>query len=119
MRGTVFVYIGSTGTWVAIEEVLDFFAAIRGEIADSSLLLLVRGSGPSIQVALQRRGLSSVSPVVPSVPHDQVPRRLSMSHVGLAFYRRGESNQARYPTKIGEYLASGLPVVVSGGGGRL
>jgi len=37
--------------------------------------------------------------------------------VGMTFAKPMPSNTARFPTKIGEYLASGLPVVVSAGVG--
>jgi glycosyltransferase involved in cell wall biosynthesis len=42
-----------------------------------------------------------------------VPRWLGRADAGLAFYKPGWSRQATCPTKIGEYLATGLPVVVN------
>src|SRR5690554_665930 len=44
-----------------------------------------------------------------------LPRWLALADVGLALYRPGLSNVARFPTKLGEYLAAGLPVVLSAG----
>ena len=114
---TVFTYVGSIGTWYAMEEVLDFFEVVLEEVPLAALLLIVRGSFGDLRRSLERRGLLAVTTIVSSVPHGEIPRWLSISRVGLAFYGRGVSNIARFPTKIGEYLASGLPVVVSAGVG--
>ena len=114
---TVFTYVGSVGTWYAMDEVLDFFGIVLQEIPMAAFLLIVRGPLEALRGSVERRGLCAVTAIVSSVPSKEVPQWLSISHVGLAFYRRGISNIARFPTKIGEYLASGLPVVVSGGVG--
>jgi glycosyltransferase involved in cell wall biosynthesis len=50
---------------------------------------------------------------VDSVPHAEVSRRLLGMDAGLHFLPRGRAEHAGSPTKIGEYWASGLPVVVS------
>ena len=68
------------------------------------------------------RALRAIGPVEPTGLEDEGPRltaRLgaAVARAGLALYRPGWSNVARFPTKIGEYLASGLPVVVSSGVG--
>lgn len=114
---TVFAYVGSVGTWYAMEETLDFFEVALQEIPTATFLLIVRGPVNALRESVERRELRTVTTFVPSVPNGEVPKWLSIAHVGVAFYRRGLSNVARFPTKIGEYLASGLPVVVSGGVG--
>jgi glycosyltransferase involved in cell wall biosynthesis len=78
---------------------------------------VVRGAVDEVREAVARRGLSDVATVVAEVSHGELPAWLSVAQAGLAFYRPGWSNVARFPTKIGEYLASGLPVVVSSGVG--
>jgi len=112
---TVFTYVGSVGTWYAMDEVLDFFGVVLQEIPEAALLLVVRGPLDALRRSVELRGILNVTAIVSSVPHGEIPRWLAVSRVGLAFYRPGVSNIARFPTKIGEYLASGLPSVVSGG----
>lgn len=114
---TVFTYVGSIGTWYALGEALDFFGVVLEEIPKAALLLIIRGPVETLRGSVERRGLRAVTTIVSSATNGEIPEWLSVSHVGLAFYRRGTSNIARFPTKIGEYLASGLPVVVSGGVG--
>jgi hypothetical protein len=50
-----------------------------------------------------------------SVDHDQVPSFLSAADVAFAFYKPSNSKKALSPIKIGEYWASGLPVLIPAG----
>ena len=51
----------------------------------------------------------------------EMPNRVAAVHAGLCLLQRGATpaNQAMMPTKVGEFLASGRPVVVSAGLGDL
>lgn len=111
----VFAYIGSVGTWYALDETVDFFRVVTQEIENAAFLFVVRGQKEAVCAQVARCGIEDVSRVVSEVPHEQVPKWLSIATVGTAFIRPTPSKAASFPTKIGEYLASGLPVVVSGG----
>lgn len=111
----VFTFLGSVGTWYALDLTLDFFRVVCQEISNAAFLFIVRGTGDELQAQLKQSGLAMQSLVLPEVAHEQVPSWLSIASVGTAFSRPTPSNTARFPTKIGEYLASGLPVVVSAG----
>ncbi len=113
----VFTYIGSVGTWYALDWTLDFLRVVCQEIPNSRSLFVVRGTGGELQAQLKQCGLDTISLVVSEVPHDQVPMWLSIATVGMAFIRPTPSKAASFPTKIGEYLASGLPIAVSAGVG--
>jgi glycosyltransferase involved in cell wall biosynthesis len=54
---------------------------------------------------------------VGKVPPDEVPRYLRASDVALSFIRACYSKLSSSPTKLAEYLASGLPVVCNAGVG--
>jgi glycosyltransferase involved in cell wall biosynthesis len=53
------------------------------------------------------------------VPHEDVPRHLCQAHAGLFFLRGGIGAESCSPTKVGEYWACGLPVMMNGGIGDL
>ncbi len=111
---TVLAYVGSVGTWYAMDEVLSFFRVVSQEIEEARLLLIVHGTVEPLVVAARQLGIENRIHILHSMPNAEVPRWLSLARVGIAFYGSGFSNVARFPTKVGEYLASGLAVVVSG-----
>lgn len=55
---------------------------------------------------------------VASVPHAQVPRYLSAADLAFALVRMAPSRRFCSPVKVGEYLASGLPMVITEGIGE-
>ena len=60
-------------------------------------------------------GVDSFS--VLSVPSASVPSYLAAADAGLAFIKRCISKVASSPTKNGEYLACGLPLIINAGVG--
>jgi glycosyltransferase involved in cell wall biosynthesis len=56
---------------------------------------------------------------VSTVPHEQVPAHLCRADAGIFFLSGGVGALSCSPTKVGEYLACGLPVVMSAGVGDL
>lgn len=109
----VFVYTGSVGTWYLLDEMLRFVLEAKSRFPSTRFLLLGRGDGDIIAAALRRARLGPETVTVASVASGEVPAWLARAHAGLAFYKPGWSRQATSPTKIGEYLAMGLPVVVN------
>ena len=66
-----------------------------------------------------RRGVLDEQVEITRCPHDEVPVYLSAADIGISFIRPAPSKVASSPTKIAEYLACGLPVVINGGVGDL
>jgi glycosyltransferase involved in cell wall biosynthesis len=63
-----------------------------------------------IRAPLEARGITAGYTIL-SVPPARVPDYLAASDFGLSFIKPCFSKLASSPTKIGEYLASGLPVL--------
>ena len=59
--------------------------------------------------------------VIISASHSEMPKLVQDAHFGIAICKQGnlDSLAAAVPTKIGEFLASGRPVIVSNGIGDL
>lgn len=53
------------------------------------------------------------------VPHERLPENLHAGDVGLCLIKAGFSTLASSPTRFAEYLAAGMPVIVSAGIGDL
>lgn len=113
--GRTLVYAGSVGTWYMLEEMLDFVRAIRARELDVRLLVLNRDEHDAIRRAAGARGLADVE--VRSATADEMPRELARAWAGLYFIKPVFSKLGASPTKLGEYLAAGLPVIVNAGVG--
>ncbi|MBI3825246.1 MAG: glycosyltransferase family 4 protein [Candidatus Rokubacteria bacterium] len=109
------VYAGSVGTWYMLEEMLDFFAAVRSRDPGLRFLLLNRGEHDAIRRAAGARDLDGVE--VRAASPAEMPAYLGRAFAGLYFIKPVFSKTGASPTKLGEYLAAGLPVIVNAGVG--
>jgi glycosyltransferase involved in cell wall biosynthesis len=91
-----------------IDLVLDAVALIS---ADLDVLALFTGPSPEVTLsAAAARGLTSRVRVDGLVPFASVPLYMSAADVGLVPFSDKAVNRARWPIKLGDYLAAGLPV---------
>ncbi|MBI4323001.1 MAG: glycosyltransferase [Candidatus Omnitrophica bacterium] len=113
-------YVGSIGTWYLFEEMARFVLAVAARQPHSRFLVVspARYHAQAWQAVRQFPGLEAQTRVVSAAP-EEVPEQLASAHVGLALITPALSKQFSSPTKIGEYLASGIPVVVNRGVGDL
>ncbi|MCI0485708.1 MAG: glycosyltransferase [Blastocatellia bacterium] len=114
------VYAGKTGERYLTDEMFEFFKVARERIKDSFLagarLLVLTGDDPEIFHRIARRHLVDASDYyVRHSSRQEMPEWLSASDAGLAFIRTVPCERGSSPVKIGEYLACGLPVVVTDG----
>jgi glycosyltransferase involved in cell wall biosynthesis len=110
----VAIYCGSISTWYLPQQMIDFFSLLKRDIPGAYLLVLSREKELFEKIA-RARGLKADSFSVLSLDYESVADYLALGRVGLAFYKPGYSRKGCCPTKIGEYLACGLPVVVNSG----
>jgi len=109
------VYSGSLDGWYLTEGMADFFAAIVRRHADAHLLWLTVGSRERVQRLMTARGIGERNFSVHAVAPKDVPAYLSAGDVGISFIKPCFSKLASSPTKNGEYLACGLPIVINAG----
>lgn len=112
----VIAYIGSASTWYMPIDMFNFFNVAQTAIPGSSFLVLTNEE-EFLRNILQKRTGKKNDIAIRNVEHKFVSYYLSVAKVGLAFYRPGYSRKACSPTKIGEYLAQGLPVIINAGVG--
>ncbi|MHC4861820.1 MAG: glycosyltransferase [Planctomycetota bacterium] len=111
----VYVVSGALGTWYLLEPMLDLLAlALARSDASRALLLTEEDAGPAVR-GLLRRGVTPSRVVVAGVPHREVPRWFSLATAGIFLIESAPSKRASAPTKLGEFLACGVPVVITPG----
>jgi len=111
----ILTYVGKLGGWYLTDEMARFFAVARREDPRFFFQILTQ-SDPSIMArALAAQGVGPEHYETRCAPPSQLPLALLSSDAGISFIRATHSKLASSPTKFGEYLAAGLPVVASAG----
>lgn len=111
------VYVGSATGRYFLREMADFFRILRGKATEARLLVVTQSDRAEAERVLESQGLDAGSySVVRAAPHE-VPLRLAEGNIGISFIKPSAALAGASPTKIGEYLAAGLPVVSSHGVG--
>lgn len=110
----LFVYSGGLMKWQKIEESLMFFHEYHKINNNSKFLILTRDT-ELLNSIVKRMNLESLLPhvFVKSVPFNKVSDYLNASDLAFLFRDNDIMNQVAFPTKLGEYLSCGLPVLTS------
>lgn len=109
-------FLGTLKPWHDVDTLIGAFARIAGALPQSRLLIV--GDGPErgrLEARLQELGLADRVCFTGAVDAAEVPVHLARMSVGIAAYR---ADQPFYfsPLKIYEYMAAGLPVIVTSTG---
>lgn len=109
------VYSGSLGTWYALDAMTAFFLVLKKYIPNASFLILTQSPRQVVETVRNKYALSEKDMNVQNVPYQRMPESIASGDAGIIFSRPSWANKARCPTKLAEFLASGVPVVMSRG----
>ena len=113
----VLAYLGSLGGNHLLDEMLDFYREFQAREPGAAFLFITQTDPEIVRVAARRRGIDSNQFIVRGASREEVPFFLSAADLGVAFKRPAYSALACSPTKLGEMLATGIPVVANIGVG--
>ena len=113
----VLAYLGSLGSWYMRDEMLDFFKVYAARRGAARFLFVTPDEPQPIRAAATARGIDSDRLIIVPATRDEVPELLAAADLGIFFIRPVFSKTASSPTKMGEMLAVGLPIVTNAGVG--
>ena len=105
------VYVGSVGTWYLFGEMVQFFQELYQRLPRAHLTILTPRPDPSLTQALKDMAPHTYD--IQLLTHEEVPKALRTMHASLCFIKPVGSKKASCPTKVGESLACGVPVVIT------
>lgn len=113
----VISYLGSIGGWYLTEEMMNFCKIVSDRMPNAKFLFISPDSHEVIVAAAAKSGLAAGKLIIKKAPRHEVPVLLSLSSYSIFFIKPCYSKLASSPTKHGEIMAMGIPVITNGGVG--
>jgi len=110
-------YLGSIGTWYMLDDMLAFFAQLKTVINNAKFLFVTPNSLEEITTRANYYNIDLDSIIVTQAGRNDVPLMISLFDYGLFFIKPSYSKISSSPTKQGEIMAMGIPVICNSGVG--
>lgn len=104
-------YVGSIGTWYMLPEMLDYFKILKQEKANAKFLFVTNENPSTITSLAATKGISTSDIIITSCLHSEVPLHISIFDTSIFFIKPSYSKKASSPTKQGEIMAMGIPLI--------
>ena len=112
--------VGTMGTllsgWFYLEAFFEFFVAIKRLRPDAQLSIVTRDDPDEVMSVARNCGVDAEDIDIRSASSDEMPNLLARMDVGVMFFAPKPGSA---PTRLGEFLAAGVPVVGNTGIGDL
>lgn len=112
-------YLGSAGTWYRFDDTARAIAHLFRLRPDARLVIANRSEHELIRTSLERHGVPADRYEILSLTPTEVPRFLDGVDATVFFIKQTYSKTASAPTKLAEFLASGIPCLVNHGVGDM
>ena len=113
----VLSYLGSVGTWYMLEEMLLFFRQLKKYYPEAIFLFITPTPRSVIEEEIKKAGLLQKDFIIKEVSRKEVPFVMKASDVNISFIKPVYSKISSSPTKLGEVLSMGIPVICNSGVG--
>lgn len=117
----VICYLGSSSGVYRMDLVNRVYAAARQLVPDARLLMMGNHNAAAHCRMAEEQGvaLDEAEVIARKLPHAEVPHYLNAADIGLSFQVSTPSSLGVSATKVGEYMACGLPVASNLGVGDI
>jgi glycosyltransferase involved in cell wall biosynthesis len=103
-------YLGSLGTWYLLDEMLDFFIALKERKSKAKFLFITGDEHTLIRDKAKQKGILSDDILIQQANRQQVPVLLQLCSASVFFIKPSYSKMASSPTKQAEIMAMGIPI---------
>ena len=104
-------YVGSIGTWYMLEEMLSFYKRSSQSLSNPVFLFVTKENEDDIYRISDNIHIPRNEIIVTSCYHNEMPLYMSLFNCSIFFIKPVYSKIASSPTKQGELMAMGIPVI--------
>jgi len=104
-------YLGSFGGWYLFKEMFDFFKELKQKQPFTKFLFITQSPRESIITAAKACDVDINDIIITLASRKEVPLYTSLSDWSIFFIKNGYSKIASSPTKQGEIMAMGVPII--------
>lgn len=110
----IFLYVGTLSVWQWKEAMFSLFEQVNNVNTKVFFCLLIPKSDHSTAKELfDQKGISPGEYMIEEMNHDEIGSFIGVADAGILLRKEHPVNYVSYPTKFGEYLAAGLPVITT------
>lgn len=112
----VMTYLGSLGTCYLLEEMIGFYKVLKRKKENAFFFIISNIEKEYVENVLKKENLfPGHDYMIINVKPEEVPVYLGMSDCSIMFIKSSGSKIGSSPTKFGESLAAGVPVIINEG----
>lgn len=104
-------YVGSIGTWYMLPEMIDFFKELLRVRSNAVFLFITKESSHQIEEGFQKKNVPLSSLRIQSGKRHEMPQYIALFDWSIFFIKPLFSKQASSPTKQGEIMSMGVPII--------
>lgn len=110
-NGCVISYVGSIGTWYMLDEMLLFFKAFCKRMPQAQFLFITTDAPAKITAKASEYKIDLASIFIVKGSRKNMPLLISLSNYSIFFIKPLYSKKASSPTKQGEIMRLGIPII--------
>lgn len=114
----VISYLGSVGTWYMMDDMFRFFRQLLNTNGKTKFIIITSAvDHPKVMQYVQKYEIAEEKVILQELDRRDVPLYLSLCRYSLFFIKPCFSKISSSPTKHGEIMAMGIPVITNSGVG--
>tara|TARA_Y100000991_G_scaffold215587_1_gene206663 strand:- start:2868 stop:3734 length:867 start_codon:yes stop_codon:yes gene_type:complete len=111
----ILLYVGSIGTWYMLDEMLDFFLSLSKKRLNAKFLFVTKEDKKIIYKKAKSKGILKKNFLVESSTREMMPLYIKACNLSIFFIKPLFSKKASSPTKMGEIMNLGVPIICNTG----
>jgi glycosyltransferase involved in cell wall biosynthesis len=110
-------YVGSIGTWYMLDEMLDFFKCLQTKKPNTKFFFITKDDPQLILQKVKSKKIDISSIKIQPSSREMMPSYIGASNFSIFFILPVFSKKASSPTKMGEIMNLGIPIICNSGVG--